>query len=121
MYAEDNLVNQKVTRFYLKKIKADCDLAVNGKEAFEKFKSNKYDLILMDMFMPELSGVESTILIREYEKSNPPEKPAYIVAVTANTLSNDKQVCIDAGMNDFLSKPFKEEELIKVIKNAIRN
>ena len=120
LYAEDNLINQKITKFMLKKIQADCDMAGNGKQAFEMFKQKDYDLILMDMFMPEVNGIESTKLIREFEQESKSEKPVYIVAVTANAFSEDKQKCFDAGMNDFISKPFNESELKKVIENAIR-
>ncbi len=120
LYAEDNLINQKITKFMLKKIQADCDMAGNGKQAFEMFKQKDYDLILMDMFMPEVNGIESTKLIREFEQESKSEKPVYIVAVTANAFSEDKQKCFEAGMNDFISKPFNESELKKVIENAIR-
>ncbi len=108
LYAEDNLVNQKVTKFMLQKINADCDIAGNGKQAFEMFKQKKYDLILMDMFMPEVNGLESAQLIREFENNSKSGKPVYIVAATANAFSEDRQKCLDAGMNDFISKPFKE-------------
>jgi CheY-like chemotaxis protein len=120
LYAEDNLVNQRVTMFLLQKINANCDIAVNGKEALEMFKAKKYDLILMDMYMPEMGGIESTRLIREFENQSA-EKPVFIVAVTANAFSEDKQKCLDAGMDDFLSKPFKEAELMNIIKNAVGN
>ena len=120
LYAEDNLVNQKVTKFMLQKINAVCDIAENGKQAFEMFKQKKYDLILMDMFMPEVNGLESAKLIREFENKSKSEKLVYIVAATANAFSEDKQKCLEAGMNDFISKPFKESDLMKVIKNAIR-
>lgn len=121
LYAEDNLVNQKVTKFMLRKINAACDLAGNGKQAIEMFQSKQYDLVLMDMYMPEVSGIESAKLIREFEKANSTENAVYIVAVTANAFSEDKQKCLDAGMNDFLSKPFKEADLLNIIKNAIGN
>ncbi|MBN1822553.1 MAG: response regulator [Prolixibacteraceae bacterium] len=120
MYAEDNMVNQRVTQLMLKKIGIECDIANNGMEAYEKFIKNKYDIILMDMQMPELDGIESTIKIRNYEKQKNIEKGIYIVAVTANAFSDDKQKCFKAGMNDFISKPFKEEELKNIIRNAIR-
>jgi len=117
LYAEDNLVNQRITKFLLQKINANCDIASNGIEAFEMFKSNDYDLILMDMYMPEMGGIESTKLIREFEKATA-NKPVFIVAVTANAFSEDRVACLDAGMNDFLSKPFKEAELMKIIKSS---
>lgn len=120
LYAEDNLVNQRVTKFLLQKINAECDIAANGKQAVEMFKTKKYDLILMDMYMPEIDGIESTKIIRELEKNSQTEHPVFIVAVTANAFSEDKQKCMEAGMNEFISKPFKEAELMKIIKNAVR-
>jgi signal transduction histidine kinase len=120
LYAEDNPVNQRVTQLLLQKIGITCDIAENGLIAFEKFKENDYDLILMDMQMPELDGLESTKKIREYEKNNGSDKGVFIVAVTANAFSEDKKRCFDAGMNDFISKPFKETALKEIIQNAIR-
>lgn len=121
LIAEDNLVNQRVAKFMLQKVDATCDMAMNGKEALEMLKSNTYDLVLMDMFMPEMNGVETTRFIREFEKNNPQRKPVYIVAVSANTAKKDRDACLKAGMNDFISKPFKESELMKVIKDAINH
>lgn len=121
LYAEDNLINQKITNALLKNIGIKCDIAQNGLEAFEMFKQNDYDLILMDMQMPKLDGIESTREIRKFEAQHKPAKPIYIVAVTANTFSNDRKKCFDAGMNDFISKPFKEAEIRNIIKNAVHN
>jgi two-component system, sensor histidine kinase len=120
LLAEDNIINQRATKFLLNKINAECDIANNGTEAFKMFTENNYDLILMDMFMPEMGGLETTLLIREHEKKIPSQKPIYIIAATANTSSDDQKKCIEAGMNDFIIKPFKEADLLKKIKNAIR-
>lgn len=121
LYAEDNPVNQRVTQLLLQKTGVVCDIAENGRKAFEKIKQNKYDLILMDMQMPVMDGIEATKKIRQHEQENGTEAPVYIVAVTANAFSEDKQKCFDAGMNDFISKPFKENALKQIIHNAIRN
>ncbi len=118
LYAEDNLINQKITVMLLQKLGINCDIAQNGLVAFEMFKKNKYNLILMDMQMPELDGIECTKIIREYEKSKNSANPVYIVAVTANTFSKDRQDCFNAGMNDFISKPFKEFDIKEKIKKA---
>lgn len=118
LYAEDNLINQKVTSMLLQRIGMNCDIANDGLEAVEMFKNKNYDLILMDMHMPKLSGIEATIKIREFEKSLNRKNSVYIVAVTANTFAEDKQKCLDAGMNNFISKPFKEAELHNIIKNV---
>ncbi len=83
------------------------------------FEKNNYDLILMDMQMPEMDGIQSAKAIREYEKNKETDDPVFIVAVTANTFSEDKQKCFEAGMNDFISKPFKEVELKKIITKAV--
>lgn len=120
LYAEDNLINQRVTKFLLQKINIECEVASNGQQAFDMFKKKNYDLILMDMYMPEVGGLEATTLIREFEKKHSSEKRVFIVAATANTFDEDRKKCIDAGMNDFLRKPFKEVELMKVIENATR-
>ena len=121
LYAEDNPINQKVTQLLLQKIGVTCDIANDGNEAFAKFMKNNYELILMDMQMPELDGIGATRKIREYEEANGEKEPVCIVAVTANAFSEDRQKCIDAGMNDFISKPFKEYELQKIIENAVGN
>mgnify|MGYP001070774100 CR=1 FL=1 len=120
LYAEDNPVNQRVTQLLLQKLGIKCDIAGNGLKAFQKFKEGEYDIILMDMQMPEMDGIESAKKIREYEKKEDVKDPVFIVAVTANAFSEDKQKCFDAGMNDFISKPFKESGLKTIIQNAIQ-
>jgi two-component system, sensor histidine kinase len=121
LYAEDNIVNQKVTQLLLKNIGTECEIAENGKIAFEMAQKRNFDIILMDMQMPVIDGIESTSKIREYEALKKVDKPAYIVAVTANAMSEDRQKCLSAGMNDFLSKPFQASELINIIKNVVSN
>jgi two-component system, sensor histidine kinase len=119
--AEDNMVNQRVTQLLLKNIGTECEIAENGKMAYEMAQKMNFDIILMDMQMPVIDGIESTCKIREYEALNKAVKPAYIVAVTANATSEDRQKCLSAGMNDFLSKPFQASELINIIKNVVSN
>ncbi len=119
LYAEDNLINQRITVMQLQKLGVTCDIAKNGLEAFELYKKNEYDMILMDVQMPELDGLECTKEIRKYEKKNNLVNCSYIVAVTANNDASDKQNCIEAGMNDFISKPFKEIEIKNKIINAL--
>ncbi|MBT3384953.1 MAG: response regulator [Prolixibacteraceae bacterium] len=121
LYAEDNPINQKVTLLHLKLLGFNCDIANHGIEAFEMYKKNNYDLILMDMIMPVLDGIGASRKIRNYEEINKITKPVYIVAVTANTYSEDKQKCLEAGMNDFISKPFNRVELKIILHNAIRD
>ncbi len=119
LYAEDNAINQKITVMLLNKLGITCDIAHDGLEAFELFKKNKYNLILMDMQMPKMDGLECTKVIREYEKNNNITNPVYIFAVTANSFSQDRQNCFDAGMNDFISKPFKEAEIREKLENVV--
>ncbi|MEL7586016.1 MAG: response regulator [Prolixibacteraceae bacterium] len=121
LYAEDNPVNQRVAQLLLQKMGVRCDIAADGAKAFDMFKLNNYDLILMDLQMPVIDGVESTRKIREYEAIHQAAKPVNIIAVTANVFSEDRQKCFKAGMNGFISKPVDEQELKKTIKNAIRN
>jgi osomolarity two-component system sensor histidine kinase NIK1 len=86
-------------------------IANNGVEAIERFRENKFDIILMDIMMPVMDGLEATIKIREEEKLNNIKKRTPIVALTANTMDNDRDKCISYGMDDFLSKPFDIEKL----------
>mgnify|MGYP000886987326 CR=1 FL=1 len=115
LLAEDNNINQKVAILTLKQLGYTCDLAHDGKEAFEKYKVNDYDLVLMDMQMPSVDGLQATLLIREYELAQQKDQPAYVVALTANAMAEDKQMCFNVGMDNFLSKPFTESELRQII------
>ncbi len=118
LLAEDNLINQKVSSFGLKHLGYDCEIASNGKEAYEMHKKMAYDIILMDIQMPVLDGLEATKMIRQYEQEVNNKEPAYIIAVTASSLSDSKDDCFNVGINNFLSKPFSEKELINVIMEA---
>jgi len=110
LLVEDNPVNQKVAIFTLKKLGYQADIANNGLEALHAVRQKTYDLVLMDMQMPEMDGLTATRLIRQ-QLGNQPR----IVAMTANALPEDVQACLDAGMDDYLSKPFKIEFLIQVL------
>jgi len=118
LLAEDNIVNQLVAKLTLKQHGINCDVANNGAEAFDLFKKNSYDLVLMDMQMPEVDGLQATVMIRKFEKDNLSGHPAYIVALTANAMAEDKQRCLLSGMNNFLSKPFTEKELCQILVEA---
>ena len=120
LLAEDNLINQKVSVLTLKQLGFKCEIANNGKEACDMHKKSPYDLILMDMQMPEVNGLQATQIIRENEKNNPGNVPVYITAVTANSLVEDKKDCIIAGMNNFLSKPFSDKELLNVLQEVAK-
>lgn len=115
LLVEDNLMNQKVVMFNLKKLNLEIAPAVTGSEAIELFKNNQFSLVLMDIMLPEMDGYEITQAIREMEKQNNIENPVPIIALTANTYDNDKEKCFNAGMNDYLSKPFTSKQLIDMI------
>ncbi len=116
LLVEDNLLNQKVVIYNLKKLNYDIVAVNNGYDAIEKIKDNSFDLVLMDIVLPGINGFEITAEIRKFEKENARNNPVSIVALTANTLNNDREKCINAGMNDYLPKPFTAVELINMIK-----
>ena len=120
LLVEDNLMNQKVVMFNLKKLNCDITPVSNGKEALEIFKNNSYDLILMDIMLPEMNGYEITTEIRKFEKLKNIKNPVTIIALTANTYENDKEKCLNVGMNEYLSKPFSAQQLIKLIEKYIQ-
>lgn len=114
LIVEDNLINQKVAKGIINKLGHDADVAENGKRGVEMFMNNTYNLVLMDIQMPVMDGFIATKEIREFEHDNN-LKQVPIIALTANALKEDKIKCYDVGMNDFLAKPFK----INDIKEAI--
>ncbi len=121
LLVEDNLLNQKVVMYNLKKYNYSLTTVDNGVDAIEKFKHNTFDLILMDIMLPEMDGFEITIEIRKLEKEKHTKNPIPIVALTANTLDNDRDRCLEVGMNDYLSKPFTAKQLVDKINNLVRH
>lgn len=115
LLAEDNQINQKVALVILEKIGYSADLAADGRIALEKYKEKSYDLILMDIMMPEMDGYEATRNIRLFEQENPGRIPAHICAITANRSQEDEDKCFKSGMNSFITKPFHLEELTKIL------
>jgi len=113
LVAEDNAINQKLIQRVINKLGYQMDFAVNGLEAIAMMAQKSYDLILMDVQMPEMDGLEATEKIRQQSYLQP-----YIAAITANAMSEDKDICLNAGMNDYLVKPMKLEALIAVLKKA---
>ena len=111
LLVEDNLLNQRIVLFSLKKFNHAVTIANNGLEAVEKFRKDKFDVILMDIMMPVMDGLEATVQIREVEQSVKPDKRTPIIALTANTMDNDRNKCLSYGMDEFLSKPFDIEKL----------
>lgn len=121
LLVEDNLLNQKVVGFHLKKKNYEVISVTNWRDALDKVKNEPLDLILMDIMLPELNGFEITAEIRKWEQEEGKEEGIPIVALTANTLDNDKEKCLKAGMNDYLPKPFSAEELYDVIDQLSEN
>jgi osomolarity two-component system sensor histidine kinase NIK1 len=111
LLVEDNLLNQRIVTFSLKKYNHEVTIANNGVEAIEKFRDNKYDVILMDIMMPVMDGLEATVKIREIESQNNFDSRTPIIALTANTMDNDRDKCISYGMDEFMAKPFDIEKL----------
>ncbi len=114
LVAEDNIINQKIVTANLKKMGHKVDVAQNGKIAVDMFKLKNYDIILMDVQMPEMNGIEATQIIRIIEE-NENRKPIFITAMTANVLKEDIEHYLKIGMNTYLSKPFKVYELVNLL------
>ena len=117
LLAEDNIVNQKIVVEMLRKANCQVHAVANGAEAIASWKHKNYDLILMDMQMPRMDGVEAASKIREAERSGRTRIP--ILALTANARDEDRQRCLDAGMDDYLSKPFKSEQLMDKVHQLV--
>ncbi len=116
LLVENDEMNIKFVKIVLDKLGHKTDIAINGLEAVNYFKKNKYDLILMDLEMPQLNGLDATLQIREFEKDQNIKKSVKIIAVTAYAMETDRQRCIEVGMNDFLAKPFLLDELSGIIE-----
>lgn len=115
LLAEDNPINALIASTMLEGLPYRIDQAANGKEAFQKVSQHSYHLILMDINMPDMDGFATTQAIREWEEANAlPNTP--IIALTANALNDDREKCLAAGLNDYLAKPVKKDELLKVVK-----
>ncbi|MCP3874911.1 MAG: response regulator [Desulfobacteraceae bacterium] len=112
LLAEDNIINQKVASLMIKKMGYCADIAANGNEAVKALKNNSYDIILMDIQMPEMDGYEATKMIRNLDDNN---KNIPIIAMTANAMKGDREKCLAAGMDDYITKPIDAEILYESI------
>ncbi len=115
LLAEDNAMNQKVALRLLEQLGYRADVANNGLEAIETLERRPYDVVLMDVQMPELDGLDATRRICERW---PPERRPHIIAMTANALPEDREACFAAGMDDYVAKPIRAEELVAALKRA---
>ncbi|SCY70821.1 PAS domain S-box-containing protein [Desulfoluna spongiiphila] len=114
LLAEDNPTNQKLAVLLLQKMGIHADAVANGKEAIQALSKIPYDLVLMDVQMPEMDGYEATRTIRA-EGSTVLNRSIPVIAMTAFAMKGDRQACLDAGMNDYLSKPIRKDELSRVL------
>jgi PAS domain S-box-containing protein len=116
LLAEDNIVNQKLALRLLEQMGYRADMAANGIEAVESLERQIYDVILMDVQMPEMDGLEATRMIRKLTRTTQP----HIIAMTANAMEGDREMCIAAGMNDYISKPIRINELVEALMRVER-
>lgn len=116
LLVEDNILNQKVVSFNLKKFNYTVTSVRSGTEALEAVEQQTFNLILMDLMLPGMNGYEITQEIRKLEQKKEIAPGVPIIAITANTLDNDREKCLSVGMNDYLSKPFTAEQLIEKIR-----
>ncbi|GAM26047.1 hypothetical protein SAMD00019534_092220 [Acytostelium subglobosum LB1] len=116
LLVEDNLVNRKVISMQLSKLGYECDQAEDGNEGFSKYKDGEYDLVFMDLTMPNCDGTQSSLMIRSYEQiANRPR--VVIIALSATVLDGSKEFCQSMGMDDFLMKPLKMKKLKQVLES----
>lgn len=112
LLAEDNLMNQFIAKKIFTSLGYTIEIANNGVEAIQKIKSNTYDLVFMDIQMPEMDGLQATKTILKLQLQHKP----IIIAMTANALKEDELMCLEAGMNDFIAKPFTIEQLKQILQ-----
>jgi CheY-like chemotaxis protein len=115
LLAEDNAVNQKLAIRLLERLGYRADLAENGLEVLEALERQPYDVVLMDVQMPELDGLDATRRIRERWSEG--ERPR-IIAMTANAMQEDREACLAAGMDDYVAKPIRPDELAEALGRA---
>jgi len=117
LLAEDNLINQKVALKLLARVGYRADVAGNGLEVLEALSRQPYDVILMDVHMPEMDGLEAT---RQICRQWPAEIRPRIIAMTANAMQEDREMCLAAGMNDYISKPVRMAALVTAIERTAK-
>jgi CheY-like chemotaxis protein len=115
LLAEDNAINQKLALYMLERLGYRADLAANGLEVLQALQRQRYDVVLMDVVMPEMDGLEATrAILRDWATGERPR----IIAMTANAMREDRETCLAAGMDDYLSKPIHIEELVNALNRC---
>jgi CheY-like chemotaxis protein len=119
LLAEDNPVNQLLAVRLLRKHGHEVTVAANGKEALEMLEKQTFDLLLMDIQMPEMDGLQATATIRARERQTGGHLP--IVAMTAHTMSGDQEHCLAAGMDAYISKPIRVDQLLEIVTSLAQS
>ncbi len=119
LVAEDNAINQEIVCEILNEWGCSVTMVADGAEALARLDAYRFDLVLMDCQMPGMDGYEATRAIRERERKESGRSHQIIVAVTANAMVSDRQKCLDAGMDDFLSKPFRQDQMLAVLRRHL--
>jgi CheY-like chemotaxis protein len=117
LLAEDNAVNQRLAVRLLEKRGHRVVVAANGREALEALEKDRFDLVLMDVQMPEMDGMEATAAIRKKESKSGAHQ--WVIALTAHAMKGDRENCLAAGMDGYLTKPIRPQELDEVLENCL--
>ena len=118
LVVEDNPVNSMLAQRMLSSLGFSSDSEENGQAGVQRHEKEPFDIIFMDLQMPVMDGLEAAAMLRKFESTHPEVPPAYIIALTADAMTGDRQRCIEAGMNDYLSKPIRRSEMAAVLKKA---
>lgn len=115
LLAEDNRINQRIASLTFNMMGVSIDIASNGQQALDMYRQNKYDLIMMDLHMPEMDGMEASRQIRSFEKESNSSHRVFMIGLSATSASEIKDECMANGMDDFMEKPFNESELRTIL------
>jgi CheY-like chemotaxis protein len=121
LLVEDNEINRLVAQHMLTDAGVKVSCAVNGADALQQLADNHFDCVLMDVQMPVMDGLEAIGHYREYERLHPPERRLPVIALTANALSGERERYLEAGMDDYLAKPFQRHKLLTLLARYLPN